>query len=994
MKRETISRRDCLTLLGSGAGAAFGLLAIQDRAVGAPFTGSEPQAQQSSVSAILSNQEILKELAAARVYAATPVQARPEFDPKINGSNRAGWQVTLNEGWELAQADDRLTPGQYSLDTSWLTVPMPRPVCYALMEAGQVPNLWYGENFRTLQWIQQRDWYLRYRVAVPDSWRDHVVRLRFDGLDYFGMAWLDGEPLGAHEGSFGGPTFDISDKIIPGKTQELLVRLVHETHDLMVNFDNNASENHKPRVAKPDAEDAESYQWGNRYRTMGLYQPIRLVITGQAYLESPFVRTDSVRAHEANLWAQAMLTNTGASFECAVDARIVDLSNQKVVWQATSTQKVPPGYSFWEREITLRDAKLWWPNGLGDQPLYRLELMLLKDGAQQDVVTSRFGIRTLELRRNPIRPDSPRPTPIDKTTEDEAYRYLWVANGRPFYGKGGCWMASDDVLALTPEREEWMIRAAKFNGMNLLRLNGGTSLIETEQFYNLCDEHGIIVWQDVPLNWADNPGTTNLAVWREQITQSVLRIRQHPSIGVYVGGNEYDPYSDGMEPLLGLIREILAGYDGTRPYRMNSPNGGDYHAYDPEAMYTGDVNWYHKLYDRGHDFISEWSFSSFSNMSLLKRIVPPEEMRQSPVGYDIEAFKRRYRTIRDRSAELGFTFAKNWQRASWYGDLGKADLEHLVDYSQMAYDHTLGYVLEQWRAQFPYTGGEALWTYNSLGPVAASWHIIDWCGQPQIPYYAAKRANEPVHIMADTGFFSWGPGDAFHASVFALNDQAQILKNAGFSARVYDQEMKPVHEDKWTAEVPADGYASEAHEIRWPIPSTMPEGYFFLELSLTDGDGKRVSRRAYWLRVLKMLADPAARKQWQVAPVAEPLTETGPWLRPQVEPLSTSLKGTAQIERRSKSEAELTLVIENSGTLPAYPVSVQLLPDAYSAIWSDNYFWLAPGEKVSIQGIARLDMTGLDPFSKTPIAKDADLSIRLSAWNAAARDLQLRSADS
>jgi beta-mannosidase len=987
MKRETISRRDCLARLGTGAAAALGLGVTQD-----PLLALEAQSQdrQSSVNAILSNQEILKELLSARVYAATPAQVRPELDPAFASPTIRGWQISLSDEWELAEADDRLNPGQYAPDTAWLKVRMPQAVQYALMEAGQIPNLWVGENFRALQWIQQRDWYLRQRFRIPENCRDCVIRLRFDGMDYFGVVWLDGEPLGAHEGCFGGPTFDITDRILPGKEHELLVRLVHEPHDLILNFDNNASENHKPRVVKPDAEDAESYQWGNRYRSIGLYQPIRLLITGQAYLEAPFVRTDSLQESTAKLWAQAMLTNTSTSFEGHLQGRILDVFNGQVVWEGATTQNVPQGYSFWEREVTITRPKLWWPNGLGDQPLYRLELKLLKDGAQHDLVTSRFGIRTLEMRRNPESPESPRPTPTDKTTEDEAYDYLWVANGRPFYAKGACWMASDDVLALTPEREEWMIRAAKFNGMNLLRLNGGTSLIETEQFYNLCDEHGIIVWQDVPLNWADNPGTTNIAVWREQITQSALRIRQHPSIGVYVGGNEYDPYSDGMEPLLGLIRGIFASYDGSRPFRMNSPNGGDYHAYEPEAMYTGDVNWYHKLFGRGHYFISEWSFSSFSNLSLLKRIIPPEEMELSPVGYDIEAFKRRYRTIRDRSAELSYTFLKSWQRATWYGDVGQADLEHLVDYSQMAYEHTLGYVLEQWRAQFPYKGGEALWTYNSLGPVAASWHIIDWCGQPQIPYYAAKRANEPVHVMADTGFFSWGPGDTFRAAVFALNDRLQILKSTIIAARIYDHRMRCVHEDKWSADVPAAGYPSEAREVAWSIPSDTPEGYFFLELSLAEADGKPLSRRAYWLRVLRMLADPQTRRQWQAGPVAEPPTQTGPWLRPQVEAFPTTLKGTARIDGRSSREADITVAIENTGNLPAYPVCVQLLPDVYCAMWSDNYFWLGPGENVVLHGTARLDMNGLDPISKPPVPKNADLSVRLSAWNAAASQLRLR----
>jgi hypothetical protein len=157
--------------------------------------------------------------------------------------------------------------------------------------------------------------------------------------------------------------------------------------------------------------------------------------------------------------------------------------------------------------------------------------------------------------------------------------------------------------------------------------------------------------------------------------------------------NEFDAFADGIEPLLGLAREIFAGYDGSRAFRMNSPCGGDYHAYDPQEIYTADENWYHKIYDRGHNFISEWSFSSFANLSLLKRIIPPAELALKPVGYDVENFKHRYPTIRDRSAELWYTFIKSWQRARWYDDFGKADLEDLIECSQMGYEHNMACVL-------------------------------------------------------------------------------------------------------------------------------------------------------------------------------------------------------------------------------------------------------------------------------------------------------------
>lgn len=984
MGSRGISRRACLTLLGAGAAAAItpAVGRTDEKAISQNSMGGQTPVGKLATQ---SEMEELKELLAQRVYAVTPVQARAVHSSP--GPAGSGQEIVLGNGWELLGADNTIMPGDYSSADDWIKTEMPRPVQYALMQAGQVPNLWIGENYKRLQWIQQRDWHLRHHFVIPESWRDSVVRLRFDGMDYFGLVWLDGEFLGGHEGAFGGPTFDISSRVVPGREHELLVRLVHEPHDLLPNYDS-SSENHNPRVVKPDAQDAETYQWGNRYRTIGLYQPIRLIATGQAYMESPFVRTDAIGSEAATLWAQAMVTNTGSAFDGAIEAQIVHISSGQVAWQGTSKQKVPAGNSFWERQIELKSPKLWWPNGMGEQSLYRLELKLMRDRKQTDFITSRFGVRTLELKRNPLSPESPRSTPADRTLEDEAYQYLWVVNGHPFYVKGACWLASDDVLVLSPEREEWMIRAAKHAGFNMLRLNGGTSIFESEQFYDLCDEHGIFVWQEVPLNWADTPGTTSLPVWREQLTQTVLRLRQHPSTALYVGGNEFDPFADGIEAFLGLVREIFAGYDGGRPFRMNSPYGGDYHAYEPpEGLYTGDENWYHKIFDRGHNFISEWSFSSFANYSLLKRIVPAAELAQKPVGYDVEAFKHRYPTIRDRSAELWYTFIRSWQRATWYADFGKADIEELIDCSQMAYEHNMCSVLEQWRAQFPYTGGEALWTYNSLGPVCNSWHIIDWFGQPQIPFYAAKRANEPVHVMADTGFFSWGPGDTFKAEVFALNDGENSIEGSRFRARLLDQLMHVVHEEKWTMDLQGNGHSSESHLMSWPIPANTQEGYLFLELTLNDAHGTSLSRRVYWIRILKMLGDADARKRWQSAPVAEEVTKTGPWLKPQVQACFTALRGTAKFETQSSKEAELIVRVENVGKVPAYPVRVDVVPDTYSVVWNDNFFWLAPGEAATLRGIVRLDMSGLDPIVNPPVASRSDLRLRLSAWNAAGADI-------
>jgi hypothetical protein len=245
--------------------------------------------------------------------------------------------------------------------------------------------------------------------------------------------------------------------------------------------------------------------------------------------------------------------------------------------------------------------------------------------------------------------------------------------------------------------------------------------------------------------------------------------------------------------------------------------------------------------------------------------------------------------------------------------------------------------------------------------------------------------------MADTGFFSWGPGDTFRASVFALNDRAEVLKGSRIRVRVYDRAMQLAYQEDWATDVPSGGYASEGRDVHWPIPANTPEGYLFFELTLSDAQGARLSRRMYWLRILQMLVDPEARKRWQAAPVAEPLNQSGPWLKPQIEGFGTSLQATIKIESQSQKEAELSVAVENVGKLPAYPVRLQLAPDVYSVIWSDNYFWLAPGEKSTLHGTMRLNMNGLDPITKPPAVSPGSLRVRVSAWNAPVTELIPRS---
>ncbi|MEI6916157.1 MAG: glycoside hydrolase family 2 protein, partial [Armatimonadota bacterium] len=138
----------------------------------------------------------------------------------------------------------------------------------------------------------------------------------------------------------------------------------------------------------------------------------------------------------------------------------------------------------------------------------------------------------------------------------------------------------------------------------------------------------------------------------------------------------------------------------------------------------------------------------------------------------------------------------------------------------------------------------------------------------------------------------------------------------------------------------------------------------------------------YYMKVLKSLADPKARAAWQAKPTTDPICDKGPWLKPQLESLPTSIDAKLVSIRSAGDEANVVITVKNTGKVPAYPAKISVAPDVYSSMWSDNYFWLAPGETRQITGVIKLNMKGLDPIANPPVLAISDMSLSISAWNA------------
>jgi hypothetical protein len=222
-----------------------------------------------------------------------------------------------------------------------------------------------------------------------------------------------------------------------------------------------------------------------------------------------------------------------------------------------------------------------------------------------------------------------------------------------------------------------------------------------------------------------------------------------------------------------------------------------------------------------------------------------------------------------------------------------------------------------------------------------------------------------------------------------VNDGVQAVKGAHVEARILDGKMHPIFTRNWETEIPAAGMRSESGEISLPIPADLPPTYLFLDLKLKSAKGDRLSSRLYWIRVDNLPKDPSAReKQLSSADIA---VKSGPWLKAEIEraptEIATEILGCEQVG----PEARLRLIIKNTGPNPAYPVRLTVEPDWYSVLWTDNYFWLDPGESVSVQAAIRLNMKGLDPVLNPKVAEISDLTLKVTAWNARARSFSLTS---
>jgi beta-mannosidase len=408
------------------------------------------------------------------------------------------------------------------------------------------------------------------------------------------------------------------------------------------------------------------------------------------------------------------------------------------------------GIDRWQTEFTIERPQLWWPNGLGDQPLYTLEVTAEADGAERDRWTRRIGLRTIGMDRSPL---------------PEGHRFALQVNGQDVFCRGGNWVPADAVMArVTREKYERLVSEAAEANLNMLRVWGG-GIYESDVFYDACDRHGILVWQDFMFGVTPPDHRKDFRdLVRDEAVAVIRRLRHHPSIALWCANNEmtwgfsewWGNYSleyphpqlkiDGRHVFSRILPEACLELDPERPYWPGSPAGGE----RPNSQTEGDCHFWkslhkdveqrisHEIYDQCRArFISEYGVIGPCHLASIRTWLRSEEMRLDHPAWAMHSNKFERDTTRVAVARF-------------YADLEGLPLEDYLRYGRMfqamMHERTLEAFRFRKRDPADDCAGALIWMWNDCWG-ENGWTPIDYCLRRKPSWYAIRRACLPVRAI-------------------------------------------------------------------------------------------------------------------------------------------------------------------------------------------------------------------------------------------------------
>jgi len=647
---------------------------------------------------------------------------------------------------------------------TWLPAKVPGCVHTDLLAAKKLPDLFWGANEEKVQWIEERDWEYQSTFTVSkELLADEVVELVADGLDTVALVVLNGQTVAETENMFIGYRWDVKHLLRLGKN-ELRIRF-----NSAMAYVRSHRTSHTPReINDPVGRSTVirkqqcqfGWDWGPRFVTAGIWRDVRLESWSGNRLESVRIRQDHTRGSSVRLELTPEL------------ARLDDLATLR--WTVSHEGRtVVSGEG---ETIEISNPQLWWPAGQGAQPLYRVQVEVWSgDGKLIGQWDRRIGLRTIVLDQHP---------------DQWGTTFQIAVNGRAIFAKGANWIPAHTFVAdLKRADYERDLRFAVDANMNLVRVWGG-GIYESEDFYDLCDELGLLVWQDYMFACTLYPADEEfLASTQDEVVYQTRRIRHHACLALWCGNNEvyHCNWQTLDEPANAQLRidyeklfhkaipEAKMEEDDVTPYWPSSPWRIDLKQDHASGEIRGDTHfwdvWHARLpvkeYERWNfRFVSEFGMQSYVSPETQATFCDPDanvfdaemENHQKNRGGNqviLDYVSRRYRFPKNQAA--------------------------LIYLSQLNQAYCMQVGVEHYRRLMPRCMGALYWQLNDCWPVA-SWSSIEFTGRWKALHYCARRFNAPslvsAHVPGDetAGISNYRKTTIREVHLFTVHDAPQAKR--------------------------------------------------------------------------------------------------------------------------------------------------------------------------------------------------------------------------
>ncbi|EHQ24937.1 glycoside hydrolase family 2 protein [Mucilaginibacter paludis] len=852
----------------------------------------------------------------------------------------------LNSGWVCKKKGDLKADGpqisktDFSLQ-SWMQATVPGTVLTTLLNNKKVPDPFWGMNNNLIKDIYYTGsdyytyWFVKdFEQALPAA--DGQVYLNLRGVNYSCEVYLNGKKLNdkTHYGMFLRQAYNITPLLNKGGKNRLAV-LVYPPDPA---GEPNGGQGGDGRIAKNvGLQYTAGWDWIQpiRDRNTGIWDKVTIETTGAVQVSNPHVitlvpglRQVNGKQQPASIKVSAQLTNPTSKAVSGVLQYLI--GNDKVVKNVLLKPHTTVEVKL--SDFTLKDPKLWWPNGYGTPYLYKTNIQFLIGDKVSDQQSINVGVRELQ------------------TSWNGQTKSLEVAiNGQKIFIKGGNWIISDAMLRFTNQRYDSEVRFHRDMNLNLIRIWGG-ALVERPEFYDACDKYGMLVFQDFWMSgdangrwddpmkkedqWTRRKYPDDHQLYLASAADQIKLVRNHPSLAIWCGGNEITPPED---ILLALRDTLLPKLDGTRWFAEYSNsdkmslntiggNGDGPYTIQPDSSF-----WRTHTYP----FNSEVGSVGLSDYESLKRFIPKENL----IAPQFSAANNTTKTdsVWDYHKYIGYDASVDaYGKPTDTKDF--ADKAQLVNYNQYRaliegfsahmWDWYTGVMI--WKTQNPWT--------------AMRGQMYDYYLDPNACLYGLKQGGEPLHVM-------YNPLDGM---VTIVNNSFETKRDMMLIVTTLDMNGKEKNVVKVFEEIlpsTVKGYAAIKNKINIAAKA---DG-IFLSLRLLNLHQDILSDNLYWL------------------PNAKGIYSGLQKMPPSKLNLSAHLVSAGKVQVVLSNPADAPVAFFNRLSLVKAESNERLLPVFYS----DNYVSVLPGEQKTIM----IDYDAAT-FTKLPL-------LAVSGWNLEAKTIKI-----